>query len=95
MAYADAALMQQILNISQRQWEPHVQHHSQADNFWARFEVAKRRRSGHAKTLRNGLKLLPCTHSAEQDYGVVCAAPNLRLALLVNCPPEITLEREL
>ena len=32
MAKVDAALEQQVLNISQRQWEPDVHHYHQADD---------------------------------------------------------------
>jgi hypothetical protein len=33
MADVDPALGQQILNVAQRQWVPHVHHHDQTDHF--------------------------------------------------------------
>ena len=41
MADFDAAFVQQIFHIAERQRETNVQHHCQADNLAARFEVAK------------------------------------------------------
>ena len=49
----DAALVQQILNISKGQWKTDVHHHRQADNLTARFEVAKWVRFGHPARLQN------------------------------------------
>jgi len=41
MADFDPAFMQQIFDISKRQWEPDVEHHRQADDLGARLEVAE------------------------------------------------------
>ena len=51
MANIDAALVQQILDIPKGQRETSVEHHRQADNLAARFEVAKWIRFGHLQTL--------------------------------------------
>jgi hypothetical protein len=51
MANIDAALVQQILDIPKGQRETNVEHHRQADNLAARFEVAKWIRFGHLQTL--------------------------------------------
>lgn len=42
MAEVDAALEQQILNISQRQRKPHIHHHDQADDLGRRVEIPER-----------------------------------------------------
>jgi hypothetical protein len=43
VADLDAAFVQQILDIAQRQREPHIHHHRQADDLGRGFEVPKRR----------------------------------------------------
>jgi hypothetical protein len=53
MADVDPALMQQILHIAEREREPDVHHHCQANDLGARFEVTKRRRFCHPQTLQN------------------------------------------
>jgi hypothetical protein len=52
MADFDAAFVQQILNIAERQREPNVQHHRQADDFRAALKALERVRFGHVQTLR-------------------------------------------
>ncbi len=52
MADFDAAFVQQILNIAERQREPNVQHHRQADDFRAALKALERVRFGHITTLR-------------------------------------------
>jgi hypothetical protein len=47
MANLDTTLVQEILHVAQRQRKPNVQHHRQADDLWARFEVAERGALGH------------------------------------------------
>jgi hypothetical protein len=42
MADVDATLVQQILDIPKRKREADVHHHGQADDLWARLEVAAR-----------------------------------------------------
>jgi hypothetical protein len=49
----DAALVQQVFNISKRERETHVHHHCQVDDFRRRLEVAKGRGFCHPQTLRN------------------------------------------
>ena len=51
VADVDAALMQQILDVSQRERETHVQHHRQADHLFARIEVFERITFLHLGTL--------------------------------------------
>ena len=41
VADVDAAFVQKILNIPQRERKPHIHHHSQADDLGARLEVTK------------------------------------------------------
>ena len=48
----DATFMQQILHIPERQREPDIHHHCQADDFGRRLEVAKWRRFCHPPKLR-------------------------------------------
>jgi hypothetical protein len=43
----DTSLVKQIFDIAQRQREPNLEHHRQADDLWARFEVAERGALGH------------------------------------------------
>jgi len=37
----DPALMQQILHIPERQWEPDVRHHRKVDYLGTRLEIAE------------------------------------------------------
>ncbi|WP_235862354.1 hypothetical protein [Roseovarius litorisediminis] len=52
MADIDAAFVEQIFHIAKRERKPHIQHHRQADNLTARFEIAKWIRFGHLHTLQ-------------------------------------------
>lgn len=58
MANFDTAFVQQIFHISQRKRKSGVQHHRQADDLWAGFEITKRRAFCHEQTLRNHPALL-------------------------------------
>ncbi len=58
MVDIDAALMEQVFNLAEREWETDVQHHRQADDFGAGFEVAKRRTYCHSAKLQNRLARL-------------------------------------
>ena len=51
VADLDAPLVQEILDIAQRQREADVEHHRQANDLGARFEVAKRGALGHPARL--------------------------------------------
>ena len=42
MAKIDAALEQQVLHVSKRQWEPHVHHDHKANDLRRRIETAER-----------------------------------------------------
>ena len=53
MADIDPTLVEQILHIAERQWEPHIHHHRQADDLGRRLEIAKRADRAHVRTLRN------------------------------------------
>jgi hypothetical protein len=44
--------MEQIFNIAQRQREPNIKHHRQADNLGAGFEVLEWGAFGHGRNLR-------------------------------------------
>jgi hypothetical protein len=47
VADLDTSLVKQIFDIAQRQREPNLEHHRQADDLWARFEGAERGALGH------------------------------------------------
>ena len=51
VADLDTPLMQEILHVAQRQREPNLEHHRQADDLWARLEVTERGALGHAVRL--------------------------------------------
>ncbi len=48
MADVDASLMQQVFDIPKREWKSDVQHHCEADDLGAGFEVFKGGRFGHS-----------------------------------------------
>jgi hypothetical protein len=41
MADVDPALGQEILDVAQRQWVPHVHHYDQTDHFWRAVEISE------------------------------------------------------
>ena len=41
MADVDPPLMKRVFYIAKRKWKTNLQHHSETDDFWARFEVPK------------------------------------------------------
>lgn len=53
VAHINAALVQKVFHVPQRQREPHVQHDRQANDLWAGLEIAKWRSFGHGWTLQN------------------------------------------
>jgi len=53
VANVDAALVEQILNVPKREWEPDVQHHRQANDLRARLEVLEGGMFCHLARLRN------------------------------------------
>ncbi|MCV2891318.1 hypothetical protein OE747_23620 [Ruegeria sp. XHP0148] len=53
MAHINAALVQKVFHVPQRQREPDVQHDRQADDLWAGLEIAKRGSFCHGWTLQN------------------------------------------
>ena len=53
VADVDAAFVQKILNIPQRERKTHIHHHNQADDLWARFKVPGWRAFSHVAKLRN------------------------------------------
>ncbi|MDA1154854.1 MAG: hypothetical protein O2873_08895 [Proteobacteria bacterium] len=67
MADLDAALVQKILDIPERQRKPDIQHHRQADDFGAGLEVLEWGASGHAMTLSRALEAkvsqIACKHA--------------------------------
>jgi hypothetical protein len=58
MADLNPALVQQVLDVSQRQWKANVHHYRQADDFWAGLEVKKRAQFTHPGTVRSAESLL-------------------------------------
>ena len=53
VADVDPALVQQVLDVPEREREPHVQHHGQADDLWAAVKALERIRFSHPRTLRS------------------------------------------
>ncbi len=51
MAHFDAAFVQHILHIPERKREPDIQHHRQADDVGAGFEILKWVTFYHSQTL--------------------------------------------
>ena len=41
MAYIDTALMQQVLDLAQRQWEPEIHHHGKPDDLGRSLEISE------------------------------------------------------
>jgi hypothetical protein len=41
VADLDPTLMKEVLQVARRQWETNVEHRLQADDLWARLEVAQ------------------------------------------------------
>src|ERR1700722_18001413 len=41
MADVDPAFGQEVLDVSQRQWVPHLHHHDQTNHFWRAVEIAE------------------------------------------------------
>ena len=41
MADVDLAFGQEVLDVSQRQWVPHLHHHDQTNHFWRAVEIAE------------------------------------------------------
>lgn len=59
MSHLNAPFVQQILEVSQRQWEPNVEHHRWADDFGRRFKISEGAPFCHPKQLADcpaGLK---------------------------------------
>ena len=72
VAYLDAALVQQILDIPEREREPNIHYYRQADDLGARLEVAKRAWCVHPRTLRPGTRSseFPLTRPSEAFVAV-------------------------
>jgi hypothetical protein len=68
MADLDAALVQQILDVPQREREPDVHHNRQADDFGRRLEVLEGAGFAHLGTL---LSPLPRRKQSSPDNGLV------------------------
>jgi hypothetical protein len=74
MADLDPALVQQVFDIPQRQGEPDVHHHRQADDLGRRLELAKRVGSAHPETLRSAgsnLKRVSSDKTRDRDRFIV------------------------
>ena len=79
VADVDTTLVEQILDIPERQWEPHIEHHCEADDLGARFEVLEGGAIGHARTLSAALpRLKRCysdrTPARDLFSGLQCAS---------------------
>ena len=83
VADVDAPFVQQILHIPQRQWEPDVHHHRQADHLRAGFEVAKWAAFCHPPKLRG------CPARLNQfcsDSASLRGSTDLKLTRVKNVP---------
>ena len=54
MAYIDSVLVQKVFDFPERERKPNVEHHRQADDLGAGFEVFERVALFHPKRLRPG-----------------------------------------
>ncbi len=70
VAYFNTALVQQVLNVTKRKWEPYVKHHGQADDLWTRLEIAKRSGFGHPMKLSRTLPRIKQVSSDSTAEGV-------------------------
>jgi hypothetical protein len=50
VADVDASLVQKIFHIPEQKWKPNIYHDGQANDLWARLEVAKRAARCHTAT---------------------------------------------
>ena len=78
VADVDAALVQQVLDVSERKREPDVHHHRQADDLGAGLEVPEGGAFGHPKRLAGRsarlnqiLLTMPAPEFAQGDIGVL------------------------
>ena len=51
VTYIDASFMEKVFNMPQREREPHIEHHREADDLGAGYEVLERGAIGHPTTL--------------------------------------------
>ena len=65
-----AALVQQIFDVSQRKWEPDIEHHHQADDFGDGLELLEREAFGHPMTLPSAMPRLKRSSSDKTETGV-------------------------
>jgi hypothetical protein len=72
MADVDAALMKQVFDVAEREWETNVQHHRQANDIGTGFEVAKWRTFCHPAKLRNHPARLKSVLSDSAKRRVLC-----------------------
>ena len=63
MADIDPAFVEQILNVSKRQWKSNIHHNRQTDDFVRRLEVAKSGTACHPETLNCRLAQLKLVSS--------------------------------
>ena len=70
VANVDAALVQQVFDILERQRESDIEHHGEADDLGAGFEVTKRRTSGHQARLRKHPARLNLGYSDSSDFEI-------------------------
>jgi hypothetical protein len=47
IAHINTAFMQKVFYVSQREWEPHIQHNCKLDDLRAGFEIAEGYKIGH------------------------------------------------
>jgi hypothetical protein len=70
MADVDPALRQEILDVSRRQWVPHVHHCDRTDYFWRAIEISERAAMAQSYQVRGGPTNCPDTTNPN-----TCAAP--------------------
>jgi hypothetical protein len=68
-----AALVEQILDVSQQKWEPDIEHHRQADDFGDGLELLEREVFGPPMTLSGALPRLKRSSSDIADLQAAAA----------------------
>ena len=65
-ADVDPALGQEILDVAQRQWVPHIHHYDQTDHFWRAVEISEWAAHGPERHGQRRPEELPSHHRARE-----------------------------
>jgi len=88
VADIDAAFMQQVFYIPERQRETNAQHHRETDDLWAGFELLERRALGHAGRVGSALPDLNRIYLTGPSEKLLA----LNGAMVWTPPPEVVAE---